>query len=356
MPKLLKKPVKKTKIVAKISKAIIDSKNKYIKIPLFGVILFCLLLVVTSFFSAFALLKIKIGDSSKTITATNTFKAEKTEKPVFEFFVMSFCPYGNQMETALRPVFDAIGNQAEIKPHYIFSKIEGNLSDYCAKSSPDVNQCETYVKNSQGQLKDVADCKTQIAAIVKECNNEGQYLKIGNNLYSSLHGRIEANQDVREICAYNLSSDKTQWWNFVGNVNKNCTAQNADTCWEDQAKQAGFDTNKIKECFNKDAGTLIEQEIAITDKNQIQASPTLMLDGKAFPPTDASGAEITGNIKIGKKVFSVEQLRQASAIKEAICESFNKSPKECKTEIVAEPTSAAGAAAAPAAAAAGSCN
>jgi len=355
MPKLPKKPVKKIKVVEKISKAIIDKKDTYIKVPFYGVVLFSILLVIVSFFAGFALLKVTNGDSSTSkITATNTFKAEKTEKPAFEFFVMSFCPYGNQMETALRPVFDAIGNQAEIRPRYIFSKIEGSLSSYCSKSSPDVNQCETYVKNSQGQLKDVADCKNQIAAIVKECNNESQYLKIGNNLYSSLHGRVEANQDVREICAYNLASDKTQWWNFIANVNTNCTVENADTCWEDQAKQAGFDTTKITECFNKDAGSLIEQEIAITDKYQIQASPTLMLDGKAFPPTDASGAEITGSIKIGKKVFTVDQLRQASAIKEAICESFSKSPSECKKEIAAEPTAAAGAAAAPAAA--GSCN
>ena len=80
-----------------------------------------------------------------------------------------------------------------------------------------------------------------------------------------------------------------------------------------------------------------------------------MLDGKAFPPTYASCVEITGSIKIGKKVLTVDQLRQASAIKEAICESFNKSPSECKKEIAAETTAAAGAAAAPAAAA-GSCN
>lgn len=346
-----KKPIKKNNIVEKVSQAIIDKKETYIKVPFFGVVIFSVLLVAISFVAGFSLLKIKGNDSSK-VTANNTLKTEKSDKPEFDFFVMSFCPYGNQMETTLRPIFNTIGKQAEIKPHYIFSKIEGNLSDYCAKSSPDVNQCETYVKNSQGQLKDVADCKNQIAAIVKQCNDESKYLKIGNNLYSSLHGRVEANQDVREICAYNLASDKTQWWNFVENVNSSCNSTNADSCWEEQAKKAGLDTNKITDCFNNDAGKLIEAEIALTDKYQIQASPSLMLNGKAFPPTDDAGTEITGNIKIGKKVFNVNELRQASAIKEAICQSFNKSPKECKTEIATEPT--AGAAAAPAAT--GSCN
>lgn len=320
------------KIITK--KILKESANNYVKIPLIGTIVFSLLLATSSFFAGAAWIKIKNGNvTTSKLVSKNVFSATKTNKPQLDFYVMSFCPYGNQMEETLRPIFDLLGNKVEIKPRYIFDKIEGNLANYCKNSSPDPAQCDTYVKNSGGQLKDKADCQNQIAIMVKNCNDESKYLKIGNNLYSSLHGRIEANQDVREICAYNLAEDKKLWWDFIKNVNDNCTAQNADTCWEDQAKKAGLDTTKITECFNNDAANLIEKEIADTTKYKIQGSPSLMIGEQAFPP-EVDSASTDQNLKIGKKVFSLSQVRTPDVIKEALCSAFNKAPKECKTVLI----------------------
>jgi len=348
--------IKKTK---KIIENITNTKKetKYVKIPLVAAIFFGLFLCSASFFLGSMIIKPSTGETKN---AKETFAVDKTDKPEFDFFVMSFCPYGNMMEDTLKPVFDLIGSKVDLRPRYIFSKIEGGLGEYCKSATPDPTNCETYVKNSQGQLKDVNDCKQQIAKMVTECNDEKQYLKIGNNFYSSLHGRVEANQDVREICAYNLSDDKKSWWNFVDNVNKSCTAQNADSCWEEQAKKAGLDTAKITDCFNKDAATLIDKEIALTDQYKVQGSPTLLVNGKNFPPENADPQATPGDIKVGNKVFTQAQLRSSDAIKEAICSAFKKSPKECKT-VIADPTAAAAATgdnngAAAAAAPAGSCN
>ena len=320
-----------------------------IKVPIIGIIIFSLLLAGASFVAGIALMKIKNKVDTK-LTSKNSFVATKASKPQLDFYVMSFCPYGNQIETTIRPIFDLLGNKVELRPRYIFEKIEGNLNSYCKTRSPDPTQCETYVKNSGGQLKNVTDCQKQIATMVKTCNDESKYLKIGNNLYSSLHGRIEANQDVREICAYNLAEDKKLWWDFVKNVNDACTAQNADTCWEEQAKKAGLDTNKITECFNKDAANLIDKEIADTTKYSIQGSPTLMIGEQAFPPT-ADPASTDQNIKIGDKTFSLANARTPDVIKEALCSAFKKALKECKT-VLTDPNAtanAAGGAAAPAA-------
>ena len=321
----------------------------YIKIPLVGVIVFLLLLVVVSFIAGFALLKIKIGSSSSTstntkLTSTNVFDATDTNKPELDFYVMSFCPYGNQMETTLRPVFDLLGDKVTLKPRYIFEKVEGDLTTYCTKNNPDVANCATYVKNSNGQLKDVNDCKTQIAGMIKTCNDDSKYLKIGNNYYTSLHGRVETNQDVREICAYNLATDKKLWWDFVGNVNTNCTVTNADTCWEEQAKKAGLDTNKITECFNKDAASLIEAEIADTTKNKVSGSPTLYIGDKAFPP-EVPTTSTDQNIKIGKEVFALTNARTSNVIKAALCTGFKNAPKVCSTEIKEAATAGTAAAA-----------
>jgi len=329
-----KKIIKKETKIEKINSL---PSGKVIQVPLVTAIIFSLILAGASLAVGVILMKIKTKISSlDTPTGTaklnseNVFTATKTNKPQLDFYVMSFCPFGNDIEEVIRPVFDLLGDKVELRPRYIFEKVEGSLSDYCNKINPSVTNCATYVKNSNGELKDINDCKTKIAAMIKECNNESKYLKIGNNFYTALHGRIEANQNVREICAYNLNEDKKAWWDFIKNTNDNCTYTNADTCWEEQAKKAGLDTNKITECFNKDALSLIEAEIADTTKNKITGSPTLMIDGKNFPPEIAANST-DKNIKIGKEVFSLNDIRTPNVIKAALCSGFDKTPKECKT-------------------------
>jgi hypothetical protein len=301
--KVSKKESKKeiSKKIQKIEKEIVEKtkSKKYIKLPLIGFVLLIVLLFATTTCTCLSLLKLKDLKASTTLTSGTIFDAENVDRPELDFYVMSFCPYGNDIENTLRPVFDLIGDKVTLRPRYIFEKIEGNLTEFCNKSNPDPANCDSYVKNSNGQLKDVNDCKNQIATMVKSCNDQSKYLKIGDNLYASLHGRVEANQDVRELCAYKLADDKKLWWDFVANVNNNCNSKDADTCWEEQAKKAGLDTNKITECFNKDAASLIEEEIVATTKNNVTGSPTLYIGDKPFPPT-ADSNSTDKNIKIGK--------------------------------------------------------
>jgi hypothetical protein len=314
-----------------ISKNISKKVNslKPVQIPLIGVIIFCLLLAGTSFFAGVSWLKMK-GDTTTKTTDKNTFAAEKNNNPEFNFYVMSFCPYGNQIEDAIRPIADLLGDKADIHPRYIFDKIEG-LDAYCKQTTGDPSQCSQYV--TAGYFQTESECKDTIAESNKTCLDEKQYLKIGDNLYSSLHGRVEANQNVREICAFNMAEDKSQWWDFIDNVNQNCDSQNADTCWEEEAKKANFDTNKITECFNTQAGDLIEKEIALTTQYKVQGSPTLIINGITFPPESAYVQDGTGTLKIGDKVVAQDQFRTPNTIKEAVCASFKRAPKECKTEI-----------------------
>lgn len=325
------------------------SKNNYLRIPVAAALTGAVLLVVAFSMAAFAAVRLRARTSTVNLAAANgasavVFTAKKSNKPEFDFYVMSFCPYGNQAEEALKPVADLLGSQALIQPHYIFQKI-GNIADYCKQSVPDSANCGQYIKSSQVPFeKTITACKAYIENMSKTCLDEKQYLKTSDgSYYASLHGRQEANEDVREICAWNQTTDKKQWWNFVENVNKNCTAQNADSCWEDQAKKAGYDTAKITECFNNEAVTLIEKEIALTSQNKIQGSPTFLMAGAAFPPDSAYTQDGKGSLKIGKTVFAQDQYRTPNAIKEAICASFNKAPKECATKLAA-PTAQAPAA------------
>jgi len=290
--------------------------TKNLLVPTKAVIFFSLLLALTSFYSGLTYYKSK---SSSDPVAEDTFAVTQTKKPSLQFFVMSFCPYGNQMEDILRPVFDLLGDKAEIKPQYIFDKIE-NLASYCQTRSGDTSQCSAYIES--GYFKTEAECQQTIAQNYKQCSDESDYIKSSSGAYyASLHGRVEANQNVREICAWNQNEDKTKWWDFVNNVNQNCTVQNADTCWEEEAKKADF---------NNEAIDLIEKEVALTTKYQVSGSPTLLVNEEKFPPESAYTQDGTGSLKLGKKTFTQANYRTPNVIKEAVCSAFNKAPSDCK--------------------------
>ena len=311
-----------------------------IKLNLNQAVILSVTLIALSFMSGYLWAKNRNQTTGKSATTAEKTKIEitKTEKPELTFYVMSFCPYGNQMEDLLRPVFDLIGNKAEIRPRYIFDKIT-NLAENCKLRTGDVTKCKDYVANKY--FKTEAECAKAINENYQACINPKNYIASGNNYYSSLHGRVEANQNVREICAYNLASDKKQWWDFIDNVNTNCDSKNADTCWEEQAKKAGLDTAKITECFNKDGIKLIEEEIALTDKYKIQGSPTVLVNNVNFPPEDAYTQDGKGSVTLGKVVIPQTEFRTPNAQKEALCAGFKKAPKECQTKIESNTTGTA---------------
>jgi len=289
--------------------------------------------------------QLKSGTTSpKTANAAATFEVEKSQKPELQFFVMSFCPYGNQAEDALRPVAELLKDSADIRPQYIFNKID-NLDSYCKSSSGDIAQCAAYVQ--QQYFTNVDECKTVITQNLAACKDEKSYIKASNGaMYASLHGRVEANQDIRELCAWNQSTDKMQWWKFIDLVNQNCNSNNADTCWEQYAKESGYDTAKITECFNNEGIALVEKEIEATTKANVSGSPTFLINGTQFPNDAAYTNDGKGTLKIGKTVFTQDQYRTPNAIKEAVCAAFKKAPKECKTELAALETANTAAAAA----------
>jgi len=175
-------------------------------------------------------------------------------------FVMSFCPYGNQAEGAMLPVANLLKGIADIQLHYvIYSNYSTGYPNYC---------------------------------LDKE------------NKYCSMHGNQEVNQDVRELCVEKYQKDK--YWDFVSAINAKCTAQNADTCWEDVAKGLSIDTAKVKTCQKDEALTLLSQEVQLDQAFSITGSPQLVING----------VEYTG-------------ARTAEGYKTGICSGFNTAPAAC---------------------------
>lgn len=271
--------------------------------------------------------------ASADIPSTAVFNPKKSDKPEVKFFVMSFCSYGNQIEASLRPVFDLLNSQVNFTPHYIFEKIE-NLDQFCQSRTGDIKDCDNYIKKNYYQSQ--AECQKSIADNRANCLNEKNYLKTSNGaLYGSLGGRQEANENVRELCAWNqVGGNKQAWWNFIENVNQNCTVQNGDTCWEQQGKAAGLDTDKITECFNKDTVDLIEKEIAAAAQYHVQVSPTVLVNDVAFPPENSYASANKGTLKINSTtIITQDKYRSSESLKIAVCASFNNAPKNCQTKL-----------------------
>ena len=122
--------------------------------------------------------------------------------------------------------------------------------------------------------------------------------------YASLHGDQELNQNVRELCVYKYQPDK--FWSFLKQVNEDCTAENADSCWKGAASKVGINVNQISNCEKNEKNALLDAEIALTEKYGVEGSPTLLINETTY-----QGA------------------RSEEGYKQAICGAFNQAPQEC---------------------------
>lgn len=204
------------------------------------------------------------------ITSSEEKLAEytKSDTPEVLLFTMSYCPYGNQAEDFVKPVSDLLGSKTNIIPHYVI------YQDYASRLDAEWNE---YCLDKDEQ-------------------------------YCSMHGVQELNQDVRELCTFKYQPDK--YWDFVMSANENCDAENVDECWEQIAKDAGIDTEKIKTCEAEEAETLLAEEVKLNEEYEVTGSPTILLNGENY----------SGN-------------RTAEDFKQAVCASFNEEPEECSQTI-----------------------
>ncbi|MEM4260377.1 MAG: thioredoxin domain-containing protein [Candidatus Woesearchaeota archaeon] len=189
---------------------------------------------------------------------------EGSKKPQIDFFVMSYCPYGNQAEEGIEGAYQILKDKAIFIPRYvIYSNYGGGSSNYC----------------------------------------------IDSGKYCSMHGIQELNQDIRELCVYN-NDGIDAWFKFALAMNTKCNAQNADTCWENVAKDLGLDTVKIKNCQETQGISLSKQQKELNDVLDVSGSPTIFINGESY-----SGG------------------RAPSDFLAAICAKFDQKPIECNSVV-----------------------
>jgi len=144
----------------------------------------------------------------------------KSDKPVVDLYVMSFCPYGNKAEDTMKPVYDLLKNKVDFNFQYIVS--------------------------------------------------------VSGDTVNSLHGAKEVAQNEREACVLK-DYGKDKWFGFVSYVNAKCGADGA--CWEAGAKSLGLNTAKITACVASDGLALMKSDAEASDAAGASGSPTLKING-----------------------------------------------------------------------------
>jgi hypothetical protein len=175
----------------------------------------------------------KEGDAGNAASAPTVVNAPKADDVEVELFVMAFCPYGVIAENAMAPVYDLLGDEANINIRYIASIPAG---------SDDINEV------------------------------------------SSLHGVVEGTEDARQLCL-EKNYGKDALWKYVAEVNENCypiyrTDANAfEDCWQTAAKNVGANVAKLDSCVDSEGADLIREADGTAKGYGVSGSPTLIING-----------------------------------------------------------------------------
>ncbi|MBW2982882.1 thioredoxin domain-containing protein [Candidatus Woesearchaeota archaeon] len=191
-------------------------------------------------------------------------------KPQVDFFVMSYCPYGNQAEELLKPVYDKLKGEAEFNPRYVIY--------------------------NQGSGCYEADDGTQLC---------------------SLHGEVELNQNVRELCVLD-EYGTGKWFDFALAMNDECTSSNADTCWTDVAEAQGIDTDKVESCFEENKVAYAKEDYELGQMLGVSGSPTLFFEGEKYDGARSSNGYLS-----------------------ALCSGFDDAPAACDDALEEAPQATA---------------
>ncbi len=262
------------------------------------------------------------------ITAVS-FLPPRQKRVRVQLFVMSFCPYANQVETSLALVYPLLKDYLDFEPHYIIEKQNQAIVEaLCQEKIYDEERCRRYI--NQGYFPNLEACRQRFYPNLQVClakESVDCLVTPAKSYYCSQHGRGELNQDIRETCAWELAQDKEKWWEFIGQINRHCSADNIDSCWQNQAQALGLDQEAIQNCFNRKAIKIAEENFRLSQRLNITASPTLIINDQIYPPTTKE------KVKIGDQVFEVSELYSPEAIKTAICLGLESKPTACQTKL-----------------------
>jgi hypothetical protein len=172
----------------------------------------------------------KFEEATKKQQETQKEEIPKTQRPTVELFVMSLCPYGIKAEKEILPVIKLFGDKIDFKVKYIV-KVKGSTI----------------------------------------------------NEVVSMHGNNEAMEDARQAAIMKYYPDKLQ--PYIEKIDKNscvisCGAVKLEDYWKMAAKELRIDVKKIESfTYGQEGISLLKQNETDSEKYEINASPTLVING-----------------------------------------------------------------------------
>jgi len=157
------------------------------------------------------------GSQNNTKTPPTPTVSTKKEKPKSELFVMSYCPYGLQMQKAYLPVMELLGDKANMSikwVNYIMhdkKEIDENNVQECIQSEQADKyiayaKCFTSTGNSESCVKQVGVNKTKLDScvsaldkkynITKNYNDKSSWLSNGQYPLYNVHNDLNKKYEV----------------------------------------------------------------------------------------------------------------------------------------------------------------
>ncbi len=153
-------------------------------------------------------------------------EVEVKEKVKVEFYVMSQCPFGVQVQKGIKPVLDKIGTWVDFKQDFIANE-----------TSP--------------------------------------------GSFTALHGESEVKGNIAQLCLAKHYPENHKYMDAVL-----CMADNMKEIpgnWEDCAAKSGLDTAKLKTCIDGEEGKkLLSDSIKRSNAARASGSPTIFINGEKY--------------------------------------------------------------------------
>lgn len=145
----------------------------------------------------------------------------KSERPIIEMFVMTYCPYGTQIQKGILPVLKVLDNNIDFRQMYVDyamqdkKELDENLLQYCIQKEGDEEliaylECFLAEENqSENCFNQVVNNPSGVNSCLEETDNE---FKITENYEQNIDWRGNFpgfNVHLDEVNKYNVSGSPT---------------------------------------------------------------------------------------------------------------------------------------------------
>jgi len=170
--------------------------------------------------------ELEAAENSDAAAAPTTEVQTKSDKPKVELFVMSYCPYGTQMEKGILPVLDALGDSVDAELKFVDYAMHGakevteNLRQYCIKENEPakINPYLTcFLASTEGSDAEAKEClvktnvnQAQLNQCVAATDAKYKVTELLNDKASWVSGQFpQFNVDKDDVEKYGVQGSPT---------------------------------------------------------------------------------------------------------------------------------------------------